>query len=315
MWTGFGRSINTFFVPLEERVGAENVVDVAKRFGVKFRSAEDARIANDKQSANQWGAFTLGVSSSTPLEMANAYATLAGDGMYCDPTPVQEIKTQNGEKLDVGKPHCTRATSADVARAALDAARCPVGDQSQLGRCNGATARAAHATIRHPVFGKSGTTDRDKTAALIVGTTSIVVAGYMVNPDYADHPDHMSHPTINPAVINTVDDYMEGKDKEEFEKPDNKKLTFGDQRSIPNVECSSIDEARSRIEDAGFDASVQTSPVDSKCPAGTAAGTNPSGRTIKGGVVMIEISNGKSAEKPDQPKPPRIPGFPPRPRR
>src|SRR4029450_1878537 len=131
MWTGFGRSINTFFVPLEERVGAENVVDVAKRFGVKFPSAEGPRIANDKQPANQWGAFTLGVSSSTPLEMANAYATLAGDGMYCDPTPVQEIKTQSGEKLDVGKPHCTRATSEDVARAALDAARCPVGDQSQ----------------------------------------------------------------------------------------------------------------------------------------------------------------------------------------
>ena len=35
---------------------------------------------------------------------------------------------------------------ADVARAALDAARCPVGDQSQLGRCSGATApgRARH---------------------------------------------------------------------------------------------------------------------------------------------------------------------------
>ena len=26
MWTGFGKSINTYFVPLEERVGAENVV-------------------------------------------------------------------------------------------------------------------------------------------------------------------------------------------------------------------------------------------------------------------------------------------------
>jgi len=319
MWTGFGRSINTFFVPLQERVGAENVVDVAKRFGVHFRAQQDAEYANNKDYAHQWGAFTLGVSSSTPLEMANAYATLAGDGMYCDPTPVQEIKTQSGEKLDVGKPHCTRATSEDVARAALDAARCPVGDQSQLGRCNGSTARDAHATIRHPVFGKTGTTDRDKTAALIVGTTSIVVAGYMVNPDYADHPDRMFHQVVNPAVYETVADFMDGKDKEEFRRPDNKKLTFGDQRSIPNVECASIGEARSRIEGAGFDASVMTSQVDSKCPAGTAAGTNPSGRTIKGGVVMIEVSNGNSGEpekpKPDKPDRPTIPGFPPRPRR
>jgi len=47
------------------------------------------------------------------------------------------------------------------------------------------------------LFGKSGTTDHSKTASLIVGTTSIVVAGYMVNPDYADHSDEMSHDIVN----------------------------------------------------------------------------------------------------------------------
>jgi membrane peptidoglycan carboxypeptidase len=47
--------------------------------------------------------------------------------------------------------------------------------------------------VGHPVYGKTGTTDHDKTAALIVGTTSLVVAGYLVNPDYADHPDRMQH--------------------------------------------------------------------------------------------------------------------------
>ncbi|HEU4348220.1 MAG TPA: transglycosylase domain-containing protein [Actinoplanes sp.] len=316
MWTGFGRSINTFFVPLQERVGAENVVDVAKRFGVHFRSQQDANFANDKDSAHQWGAFTLGVSSSTPLEMANAYATLAGDGMYCEPTPVVEIKTQAGEKIDVGNPRCLRATSAEVARAALDAARCPVGDQSQLGRCNGSTARAAHATIRHPVFGKSGTTDSDKTAALIVGSTSIVVAGYLVNPDWADHTDRMSHDIVNPAVIKTVADYMEGRDKKEFKAPDNRKLTYGEQRSIPRVECASVDDARARLRGAGFEVSVLSTPVDSQCPAGTVAGTSPSGRTIKGGAVMIQISNGRSGQpEPQEPKKPgrvTLPGFPPR---
>ena len=317
MWTGFGKSINTFFVPLQERVGAENVVDVAKRFGVQFRSQDDARYANNKDYAHQWGAFTLGVSSSTPLEMANAYATLAGDGMYCEPTPVVEIKSQSGDKIDAGNPRCTRATSADVARAALDAARCPVGDQSQFGRCNGATERNARATIRHPVFGKTGTTDRDKTAALIVGTTSIVVAGYLVNPDWAQHTDRMSHGIVNPAVYKTVADYMKGKEKKDFKKPDNRKLTFGEQRSIPYVECSSVDDARARLRNAGFEVSVLSTPVDSRCPAGTVAGTSPSGRTIKGGAVMIQISNGKGAqpEEPAEPDKPTLPGFPGRPRR
>jgi membrane peptidoglycan carboxypeptidase len=314
MWTGFGKSINTFFVPLEERVGAENVVDAAKRMGVKFRAQADADIANNKQAASQWGAFTLGVSSSTPLEMANVYATLAGDGMYCEPTPVQEIKTQKGEKLAAANPRCNRAISADVARAALDAARCPVGDRSQTGSCNGATARAAHATVKHPTFGKTGTTDKDKTAALIVGTTSLVIAGYLVNPDWAEHRDRMSHDIVNPAVYQTLADYMKGKDKKEFKRPDNRKLTYGEQRSIPNVECASVGEARSRLSGAGFEVSVLSTPVDSKCPAGQVAGTSPDGRTIKGGAVMIQVSNGKAAE-PDDPAQPETPGGPPRPRR
>jgi len=299
MWTGFGNSVNTYFVPLEQTVGAENVVAVAKRFGVQFRVKQDADLAGP-DSANQWGAFTLGVSASTPLDMANAYATLAGDGMYCEPTPIEQITTQNNQKLDVGKSHCIRATSKDVARAALDAARCPVGDSAQLGSCHGTTAGQTHGVVKHPVFGKTGTTDRDKTAALIAGTTSLVVAGYLVNPDYQDHSDRMSHQIVNPAVWNTLADYMDGKPKVQFKTPDSDKIAYGDQRSIPDVSCDSISQAKDRLEGAGFDVSVGNT-VDSTCPAGTAAGTNPSGRTIKGGVVVIEVSNGKSAQPETKP--------------
>ncbi|HEY7271846.1 MAG TPA: transglycosylase domain-containing protein [Actinoplanes sp.] len=314
IWTGFGRSVNTFFVPLEERVGSQNVVDVAKRFGIKFRAANDQNLAD--HGADQWGAFTLGVSASTPLDIANAYATLAGDGKYCDPTPIQQITTQGGEKLDVGKPHCIQATTPDVARAALDAARCPVGDSSQLGRCGGATAPQVRGIVGHPVYGKTGTTDHDKTAALIVGTTSLVVAGYLVNPDYADHSDRMLHDFVNPAVWQTMADFMRGKPREQFKKPENNKIAFGDQRSIPDVTCDSIGDARSRLQSAGFTVSIG-GPIDSRCPAGTVGGTNPSGRTIKGGVVVIQPSNGKQQEKRKRPpgQTPPFPGFPfPRPR-
>jgi membrane peptidoglycan carboxypeptidase len=307
MWTGFGKSINTFFVPLEERVGAENVVAVAKRFGIQFRAASDAQYASPGYS-HQWGAFTLGVSATTPLDMANAYATLAADGMYCEPTPIEGISTQNGEKLDVGKSHCIRATSKDVARAALDATRCPVGDSAQMGSCHGSTAADTRRVVGHPVFGKTGTTDKDRTAGLIAGTTSLVVAGYLVNPDYQNHPDHLRHFQVNPAVYNTLADYMKGKPKIQFKKPENRKIAYGDQRRIPNVECDSLSSARSRISGAGFSVSVSGQEVDSKCPAGTVADTNPSGRTIKGGVVVIEISNGKGAAVPGQPG---QPGGPP----
>jgi len=219
MWTGFGASVNTYFVPLQEEVGAEKVVDVAKRFGVKFREPTENDLAT--KSAHDWGSFTLGVSASTPLDIANAYATLAGDGMYCEPTPINSIITHTGQKLAVGQPHCKRATSADVARKALDATRCPVGDSAQLGSCAGTgTAKGARGAVGHPIFGKTGTTDAEKTAALVVGTTSIVVAGYMVNPDWQAHNDKMKHDVINPAVWNTVADYMDGKPSEQFKTPD-----------------------------------------------------------------------------------------------
>ncbi|WP_212998458.1 transglycosylase domain-containing protein [Winogradskya consettensis] len=219
MWTGFGKSVNTYFVPLEEQVGADKVVDVAKRFGIQFRAGSDAALVKDDATARTFGAFTLGVTSSTPLDIANAYATLAGDGMYCKPTPIQKITSADGTKVNAGQPQCTRVTSKDVAREALDAARCPVGDQAQLGSCSGSTAPQVHSAVGHPVFGKTGTTDADKTAALVVGTRDTVVAGYLVNPDWSNHSDHMDHNIVNPAVWKTVADFMKGKPVEEFKKP------------------------------------------------------------------------------------------------
>ncbi|GGK73487.1 transglycosylase domain-containing protein [Mangrovihabitans endophyticus] len=228
MWSAFGHSVNTYFVPLEERVGAQHAVDVAERFGIHFRAPGDAAIADNPRAAAQWGAFTLGVSESTPLDLADAYATLAADGTYCAPTPVSRIETSTGQPLDVGSPDCHQATTPEVARAALDAARCPVGDTAQLGSCGGpGTAPQAHRVVGHPVFGKTGTTDGQRTAALILGTTSFVVAGYLADPDWPQTTQHMSHTTVNPAVWNTVADYMRGRPSVQFRTPDDAPATAG----------------------------------------------------------------------------------------
>jgi membrane peptidoglycan carboxypeptidase len=301
MWTGFGMSVNTFFIPLEERAGAANVVDVAKRLGIKFRADNDASIANNKQAADQWGAFTLGVSATTPLDLANSYATLAADGKYCEPIPVRSITDHSNHKLDVANPRCKRAVSEDVARAAVDAGRCPLGDQSAYGGCNGATARVVRGVVGHPVFGKSGTTDHDKTAVLIAGTKSVVVAGMLADPDWSQTDHRMEHPIVNPAVYNTLRDAMKDEPKQYFEKP-TYKMAYGEQRDIPGIgECPSIESATGTLERAGFEVVVDYDKVDSKCPDGDVAGTSPDGQTIKGGVVVIEVSNGKGAEKPGKP--------------
>ncbi|MEU6074914.1 penicillin-binding protein [Micromonospora sp. NPDC047074] len=298
MWSAFSSSINTYFVPLQQQVGAENVVDVAKRLGIQFRQGQDADFANDKEAAHQWGAFTLGVSQTTPLELANAYATLAADGKYCEPIPVQEIRDPEGKKLDIANPRCEKRVSTEVARAAVDAARCPVGDNSSTSKCGGSrTAAEVKQVVDAPVAGKSGTTDSEKTAALVAMTKQYAVAGIMADPDWPQTNVKMGHKQrdgINPPVIETLRDAMKGKKRINFEPP-GKKISDGDQRRIPDVKCLDPEQAKSRIEAEGFDAVISDIKVESSCPAGKAAGTSPDGRTIKGGVVTIQISSGGGA--------------------
>jgi membrane peptidoglycan carboxypeptidase len=223
MWTGFGHSVNTYFVPLEERVGAEHVVDVATRMGIQFRAQNDHDMATD--GAHGWGAFTLGVSATTPLDLAGAYATLANDGMHCAPTPILEIRDSSGKKLAAGSPQCTRAISADVAHAALDVARCPVGDPGGLGKCNGATAGSVSATVGKPVAGKTGTTDTNESATLVATTRQVTVAGIEADPDWPTDTS-ADHTHVDAAVAATLRDAMRDKPALDFPKPSNA-LAYG----------------------------------------------------------------------------------------
>lgn len=309
MWTGFGRSVNTYYAQLIERAGAQNAVDVAKRLGIQFRAKgtptnpSDYERSEDPVLAAGWGAFTLGVSATTPLDLANAYATVAAGGRHCEPIPVQEIRTIDGEELDVASPRCNRVIDKDVALAAIDAGRCPVGDQSHYGKCDGGTATyinplggATRAIVGHPIFGKTGTTDGNRTASMIISAKQLTVAGILADPDWAETNQQMDHNIVNPAVIATLRDAMKGVKVKDWPKPSNSRLVWGDQVSIPDVTCQPLDKARSILRNAGFTVHVETRKVDSRCADGTAAGTNPSGRTVRGGAVTLNISNGADAQ-------------------
>jgi len=224
MWTGIGRSVNTYWVPMEEIVGAQNAVNAAKKLGIQFRAPSDAVLA---ANANQWGAFTLGVSATTPLEMTNAYATLAADGKYCQPLPVVEIRDFTGNALDAANPRCQQVVDINVARAAIDALRCPVGDQSAFGACDGATAAGVRDEVGKPIAGKTGTTDAEQTAALFVTTRQLAVGGIVADPDWAqtnrlrrDLGGRDPHSgVVNPAVADTLRDAMAGRPAQGFPAP------------------------------------------------------------------------------------------------
>ncbi|WP_442933336.1 transglycosylase domain-containing protein [Micromonospora psammae] len=218
MWDGFGRSVNTYFVWLAEQVGQDKVVEMAQRLGITFRADADASFAEN--DAADWGAFTLGVAATTPLDLANAYATVAAEGTYCTPTPVESVTAPDGTRLPVGDPSCKRVLSRDVARAATDAARCPVGQQSAYEQCNGGTASGVDRIVGRPVAGKTGSSERNATETFVGFTPQVAVAGIAANPD--DPSDAVGGPVqaqVIAAVARTIRSAVEGEPVRDFTAP------------------------------------------------------------------------------------------------
>jgi membrane peptidoglycan carboxypeptidase len=232
MWTGFGKSVNTFFVQLEQRVGAAKAVRMAERLGLQWRTGID-KLQASPAKANTWGSFTLGVADTTPLEMADAYATVAADGQYCDPLPVVSITeldgraatytAKDGRQVEVAKPRCRTAVSPAAARAAADAARCVTGYGAARGKCGDwSTAPGVYEMVGRPVAGKTGTTD-DTRAAWFVGITpDLAAASFIADPDNPFHVagDSNSRKPVM-SVAETLKDGLRGKPVRDFIPPPN----------------------------------------------------------------------------------------------
>ncbi|WP_432837219.1 transglycosylase domain-containing protein [Dactylosporangium sp. CA-092794] len=218
MWTGFGRSVNTYFVWLEQRVGAKRVVEMAQRLGITFRAEGDQTMAG---KADEWGSFTLGNASTTPLELANAYATVAAGGLYCQPLPVLSITDQAGKPVEAAAPKCKQAVDPDVAAAATDAARCPVGKGSVYGKCDGGTAEAVSGILGgRPVAGKTGSSEYNSTETFVGFTPQVAAAGIAVNPDNPnDSVGGGVSSSVNQAVAVTMAAAVRGQPVKGFPAP------------------------------------------------------------------------------------------------
>ncbi|MEO3773434.1 transglycosylase domain-containing protein [Micromonospora sp. B9E7] len=219
MWDGFGRSVNTYFVWLAEQVGQDKVVEMAKRLGITFRADSDAAFAKD--NAANWGSFTLGVAATTPLDLANAYATVAAEGTYCTPVPVVSVTDASGAKVPVGQPSCKQVLDPDVARAATDAARCPVGQQSAFGQCNGGTATGVNDILDgRPVAGKTGSSEQNSTETFVGFTPQVAVAGIAANPDDpADSVGSAVQTKVIDAVARVIATAVKGQPEKAFVAP------------------------------------------------------------------------------------------------
>ncbi|QMU67148.1 transglycosylase domain-containing protein [Streptacidiphilus sp. P02-A3a] len=188
-------SVNTYFVPLEKTVGLCNVVHMAQSLGLGVQgSLNSAGTALEPITDTQ--TLTLGVNSLTPLQVANAYAAFAADGMYCNATAITSV-TLAGKSLAVPSADCHQAVSPAVAEGVNTLLASVVSDQG-----TGATVG-----IPWSDAGKTGTTNYENQAWFAGYTKQISDATVMTNPN---NPANYSldHTTIGGVYYDTAYGYL-----------------------------------------------------------------------------------------------------------
>jgi penicillin-binding protein 1A len=186
--TATTQSDNTVYAQLILDIGPDAVKQAAKDMGITSHL--------DGYPAEGLGGLRLGVS---PLEMANAYATIAAGGIRHKPLAVRKVVFPDGKSEDVGKPKGTRTFSEGVAWEA-----------TQILERNVQAGTGTKAQIGCPAAGKTGTVDEYTDAWFIGFTPKLTTAVWVGYPNqkvpmYSVHGIRVAGGTF-PAMI--WHDYM-----------------------------------------------------------------------------------------------------------
>ncbi|MFZ5872026.1 MAG: transglycosylase domain-containing protein, partial [Actinomycetota bacterium] len=156
-------SVNTVYVALNRDAGPEATADVAVRAGIDEEAVTPPNPSN-----------VLGTPSVTPLDMGQAFATFAAQGVRHDPYIVESIE-QNGQLVYQREIEDERVIAPDVMADATFAMQQVV--ESGTGEYAGRLGR--------PAAGKTGTSNDNRSAwfAGYVPQLATVVALYNVGPN------------------------------------------------------------------------------------------------------------------------------------
>jgi len=152
-------SVNVVTVKLQERVGVNRTVQVARRLGVT--SPIDVNLS-----------MALGTSDLTLLEMTSAYGVLANQGTWMPPTAIRYVTNAQGQLLEEHVPQGREALTPETAYVITHMLR---------GVVERGTGQAAKALGR-PVAAKTGTTN-DYSNAWFIGFTPRLSTGVWVGYD------------------------------------------------------------------------------------------------------------------------------------
>jgi len=323
-------SPNTAFARLIQQVGVPRAVDMAVRLGLRSYALPGTARAYDPDSNESLadfikrqniGSFTLGPFQLNALELANVAATLASGGVWCPPNPVDKIFDRYGNEVTVDSQPCDQAVPEGLANTFANALS--KDDQSP----GTAAAAAASTGWSLPLSGKTGTTESHRSAGFLGFTNQYAAANYIF-ADSSTPSGICSFPlrecgngdlfggneparTWFTAMKPIATDFGEVR----LPPTDPRYVDGAPGGKVPSVTGLKVDAARQRLREAGFQVADQPSSVNSSSRYGTVVGTTPSGQTIPGSIITINISNGVAPAPPPRPvePPPPPPGVPPPP--
>lgn len=197
----FAISSNTGFVQVIEAVGADKVVSMAKAMGIDV-------------DLPAYESITLGTEGVPPVQMAEAYATIASGGVHRDAIAITKIEDRNGNTVYEHQDSPTQVIEPSVAQ--------DIRKVTQGVTRSGGTASVVGYTMsaNQPVGGKTGTSEnyRDLWFCGITPQLSVAVwCGYqeeapvIVGGSYG-HP----YNTAVPIFVSFVNQALDGVDRAEF---------------------------------------------------------------------------------------------------
>lgn len=316
-------SPNTAFAKLISQVGVARVMDMAVRLGLRsYADPGSARRPDSTESLADFvvrqniGSFTLGPTQVNDLELANVAATLASGGMWCPPNPIDKLIDRDGNQIAVTTETCEQVVPDGLANTLANA----LSKDSQGGGTAAGAAGSAGWDL--PMSGKTGTTETHRSSGFVGFTNQYAAANYIYddssNPDKqlcsfplrhcgrgdlygGNEPARTWFTALKPIATSFGDVHLPPTDP--------RYVDGGPNSRVPSVSGLDVDQARQRLKDSAFQVADQPNWVNSFAKSGEVVGTSPSGQTIPGSIVTIQVSNGIP---PPPPPPPEFPeGVPP----
>ncbi|WP_086823914.1 transglycosylase domain-containing protein [Allokutzneria sp. NRRL B-24872] len=317
------QSPNTGFVALLERTTVSSAVDMAVRLGLRSLGTVPAGEDPKKRPIGKFfaeqnlGSFTLGPTPTSTLELANVGATLASEGMWCPPSPIEQVLDRNGRPVALREDACEQVVPAGLANALT------------VGMSKDSTSGTAREAARafgwnRPMAGKTGTTQEHKSSGFLGYTPQL--AGAVFTFDDTPSPKTLCDPAGNapprpcnsgtfiyggksPARswfaamngIGSAPGIMTNMDTAGLPDVEDRYAEGGNEAKVPNVVGLSEGFARTKLKNAGYE--VSASSTDSLKPKGTVLSQSPRGAALPGETISLVVSNGVAPTTAPEPPP------------